>query len=37
MKLAVKGMIPVAMVIGLVLYGMNTMQTLAEIGQNIGK
>lgn len=37
MKLAVKGMIPVAVVIGLVFYGMNTMQTLDKVGQKIGK
>ena len=37
MKLAIKGMILVAMVVGLVLYGMHTVQTLAEVGQNIGK
>lgn len=37
MKFAIKGLILVAMVVGLVLYGMYTVQTLAEIGQNIGK
>lgn len=37
MKLAAKGMILVSMVIGLVLYGMHTVQTLAKIGQSIGK